>query len=226
MITVVIPSFGRADRIRGVVDNVLFATHTLEKIIVVVEPEQYDEYVKALSNGDLSRVTILANQRSRNYAGAINTSIPWSSRYLFMGADDVVFTKGWDLLVLNTMRALPHIKVVGTNDELNTYVLQGTHSTHSLVDIEYANVPGGVVDGGPGTLLYEGYDHNYCDTEFIGTAKARAVFAPCLSAVVRHNHFTVGRSERDATYDKAYANIDEDARKYLARQPLWVSISR
>jgi len=83
-----------------------------------------------------------------------------------------------------------------------------------------------VVDEGPGSFLHEGYGHNYTDTEFIGTAKARARFRPCLDSVVRHLHQSAGFTPHDATHDKAEATYGADSELYDARRPLWQNLSR
>jgi hypothetical protein len=85
---------------------------------------------------------------------------------VFAGADDLNFQPGWDTAALALMDGW--VQVVGTNDLLNPYVTAGLHATHYLVDRRYLDDVGGVVDQGPGSFLFDGYDHQYTDTEFIG----------------------------------------------------------
>jgi hypothetical protein len=146
--------------------------------------------------------------------------------YVFLAADDLNFHPGWDTEVLRVMNALDHIKVVGTNDLLNGYVERGIHATHYLIDRTYINDPGGVIDGEKGHVLFEGYDHNFTDTEFIGTAKARAVFAPCLTSVVEHMHPVIGKGLADETFAKTQANMGPDGDLYESRKHLWWGLSR
>lgn len=227
MISIIIPSYGRASKIKDVVANIEHATHGPFEIYVVVEKEEYDAYGNALGGHYGPKFVVLINEHSKNYAGAINTAARWSTAdFIFMGADDVTFHPGWDDEALKVMHSLPNIKVVGTNDLWNEYVLEGWHSTHTLVARDYIDSPGGVVYGDPGIVLFEGYDHNYVDTEFIGTAKARAVFQPALKSVVEHRHFTNRKSELDSTYEKGYAKIQEDSALYNSRRELWWNLSR
>jgi hypothetical protein len=116
--------------------------------------------------------------------------------------------------------------VVGTNDLLNPYVLAGSHSTHSLVARWYLDEHGGVVDMGPGSFLPESYDHNFTDTEFIGTAKMRARFRPCLEAVVEHLHVLTGKSPADATHERSVRGFADDSALYDARRDLWFGLTR
>lgn len=225
MIDIIIPSYGRADRAMRVWANVSANTVVEHKVHFVVERFELGAYDEALQPAGRD-VYVWQNTRSPNYAGAVNTAATLTDLpNLFLAADDLTFHRGWDTAVLKVMDAAEHIKVVGTNDLLNTYVLAGHHATHYLISRDYLEDPGGCIDGDPGHVLFEGYSHNYSDTEFIGTAKARAVFAPCLDSVVEHNHFTVGKSEKDDTYAKGYEKIDEDSRLYTSRQPLWWNIA-
>jgi len=226
-IDIIIPSYGRSRLAYEVFRNADAMTEVEHRIIFVVEREELEDYEHKLRNAN-TPVTILVNQRTRSYAGAINTAVgtDFGGDYVFFGSDDLRFHPKWDIYALETMEALCHIKVVGTNDLWNNYVLRGLHSTHHLVDKDYIYSVGGVIDGAKGRALYEGYDHNYVDTEFIGTAKARAVFAPCLDSVVEHLHWTAGKSEKDSTSKKAYANISADSTLYDQRKALWWNLSR
>lgn len=223
MISIIIPSYGRPQQIKAAVENAKSNTMGSNQVIVVAEPEEFAQYSYILNE----TTSLMANDGPPSYGGAINSAIDeFDSDYYFMGADDLNFHRGWDVEALKAMEALPNIKVVGTNDLLNEYVLHGWHSTHSLVDRGYLDGPGGVVDGEAGVALYEGYHHNYVDTEFIGTAKARAVFAPCLTSVVEHNHHTVGKSKVDSTYEKGTRNLQEDHDLYMSRRELWWNLSK
>ena len=230
MISIVIPSYGRSEKIAAVVQNCRDNTTGYNQILVMVEDEQLEEYSDALhAEFDMpwQWLRLFRNTRARGYSGAVNTAIAQASGdYLFFGSDDLNFHPGWDVEAFHRMVSAPHIKVVGTNDLLNEFVLKGWHSTHHLVDRRYLEDPGGVIDGSPGEALYEGYSHNYCDTEFIGTAKARAVFAPCLSSVVEHLHTTVGKSPVDLTSMKNNLHIQRDHDLYMSRRTLWWDLSR
>lgn len=228
MISIIIPSYGRPQQIKAAVENAHAHTTGDHEIVVIIEEEDYEPYIGWIGKLVDSPwwLDVVLNEGPKSYAGAINTGLAYSrGDYLFMGADDLDFHHGWDVEAMHTMLALPTIKVVGTNDLLNEFVLNGWHSTHSLVDRRYLEDPGGVI-GEPGVALFEGYSHNYVDTEFIGTAKARSVFAPCLTSVVEHKHFTVGKSEKDETYEKGYLHLQEDHDLYQSRKHLWQDLSK
>lgn len=229
-----IPTYNRpAERLKSLIDNfrkTAFAEGIrYADIFLLTEEDALNISEVRKLPWILEGVDVLPNQRSRNYAGAINTGVRRlapSYDYLFFGADDILFHQGWLQAALDVFRVSKHTKVVGTNDLLNPYVLKGWHATHYLVDADYLKVEGGIIDGERPDALFEGYSHNFTDTEFIGTAKARAAFLPCLDSVVEHMHWSVGKSERDATAEKAYAGYDTDAALYDERKHLWWDLSR
>lgn len=106
--------------------------------------------------------------------------------------------------------------VIGTNDLGNPRVLAGRHSTHPLVSRRYANEMG-TLDG-PGQVVAEVYDHQYCDDELVLTAQRRAEWAFAREAVVEHLHPFFGKAEMDATYDKAIAKTADDRATFMRRR--------
>jgi glycosyltransferase involved in cell wall biosynthesis len=224
VIAVLIPTFGRASRLADVVQNAHDNTAGDHVVVLAVESEDH-ETISVARGLDCQ---LVINERRPNYSGAITTAYEHTrADYLFAGADDLNFHPGWDEVALSHMDGW--VMVVGTNDLLNPYVTAGTHATHYLVDRRYLDEVGGVVDQGPGSFLFDGYSHQYTDTEFIGTAKMRARFRPCFDSIVEHMHAwsdKPGRAAPDATTSKANARITEDAALYDSRRDLWFSISR
>ena len=93
MIDILIPTFGRSGRIARISEQIHAATVLEHRIVWIVEADDLDS-VDAVPDGDWP----IVNERSRNYAGAINTAFLASrADQVFLGADDVVFHPGWDL---------------------------------------------------------------------------------------------------------------------------------
>ena len=222
MIAVLIPTYGRARRLARVCADVHAGTEVEHRVVFAVEPDDRAS-IDAASELDC---TVVLNEGAANYAGAIGTAYRATDEpFVFAAADDLHFHPGWDHAALSHMDGW--IKVVGTNDLLNPYVADGSHATHYLIDRTYLDDIGGCVDEGPGSFLHEGYDHQYTDTEFIGTAKARARFRPCFDSIVEHLHAWSGKGEPpDATTEKAGARVQQDSELYDSRRELWFSISR
>lgn len=171
------------------------------------------------------------NTRKACYAGALNSGY-WSVdvepdvsgfSYVFAAADDLHFSDGWDEPALATFVAQPQIRVVGTNDLHNPYVLAGEHATAYLIDRRYIDLRGGVVDEPAGIVHCEKYNHNYADTEFIETAKVRGVFAPCLESVVEHLHPVWGCGDWDEGYRRSQQGMARDGEMFAHRQHLWAA---
>jgi glycosyltransferase involved in cell wall biosynthesis len=216
VIDVIIPTLGRPHRLADLAANIDATTVHEHRVVFVIEGTDVAS-VEAVLDLDL---VPLVNRRTPNYQGAVNTAYAETSGdWLFCGADDLVFHDGWDA-------DLSGGRVLGTNDLYNGHVLAGVHSTHSLVQRSYLDQLGGVVDEGPGSFLFEGYDHNFCDTEFIATAKMRAEFVPRLWSVVEHLHPAAGKADFDDTYARSFAEFDADARLFEMRSTLWGAMYR
>lgn len=221
MIAVIIPTYGRADRLARVAANIAENTETAHRVVFAVE---VDDTASIDVAAELD-VDVVVNERKANYSGAITTAyLATPAEHVFAGADDLNFHPGWDIPALALMD--DWTMVVGTNDLLNPYVTAGLHATHYLVDRRYLDEVGGVIDEGPGSFLFDGYDHTYTDTEFIGTAKMRARFRPCFDSVVEHMNAWSPKGEIDATARKTMRAIDADSKLYDSRRDLWFSISR
>jgi hypothetical protein len=250
VIAVLIPTYDRPDRIVGLATQILEVASVPTEVVFVVEADDgrtvaelrsvladmldeqgwkvHPERDLAVYREDGHIISARINEGARNYSGAANTGYRQTEApYLFAGADDIRFGPDWDTNALERMD--DWVMVVGTNDGLNPYVGQGLHATHYLIDRRYLDQIGGTVDGGPGSFLHEGYGHQYTDTEFIGTAKARARFRPCLDSTVEHLHAYSQHPDRaapDATTVKAFATANDDSALYDQRRPLWQELSR
>lgn len=221
-IVVIVPTFQRPGKLAHVASNILANSDTQVTVMFVVERDDRDTAAAADNLCDGVSALYEFNSRKRNYAGAVNSAyrlLPEHATHIFLAADDLDFKSGWDTEALRVLEG--NRKVAGTNDLHNPYVLQGIHATHYLIDMTYLEDPGGVAGEEPGNVLFEGYDHNFTDTEFIDTAKARGMFAPCLESVVEHLHVDWGLSPWDDTYAKGHANMQADLPIFKSREHLW-----
>jgi hypothetical protein len=228
VILVITPTLDRPHKMRAVAENIKAATRSRSHNVFVLEDTDAESIAMAtqLAKEDLSGWCV--NKRKRNFTGALNTgyqvAVHGGTRFthVFNGSDDVVFADGWDLPALAVFAANPALRVVGTNDLHNGAVLSGQSATSYLVDRRYIDEMGGVADQPPGVMQCEEYDHNYTDTEFIDTAKARGLFAPCLESVVEHCHPAWGLAEWDAGYVKSVRGMQADGVLFTSRRHLWV----
>lgn len=211
---ILIPTYGRADRLSSVVNDIRQNTPEPHAVYFIIEKEDILSFNVCIKNG----FKYIFNKYTPSYAGAINTGFEQTHEpYFFLGSDDLHFHKGWLTKCFEKMQN--PIRVVGTNDLLNRDVLSSKTSTHSLVSRQYINEQGGTVDNSY-PVLYE-YKHNYTDWEFIQTARHRGVFTPCLDAVVEHMHPGAKKGPIDETYIKNQATLKEDRATFESRKHLW-----
>lgn len=207
-----IPTFGRADQISSVYENCLESTDEPIKIYFILEKKD----ILSIAVCEMLKYNFIINTGAPKYSACINTAFKQTDEPLFFcAADDLDFQKDW--LKIAKSKLSDQIRVVGTNDLLNNFVALGVHATHFLVKRSYIDKQTGTIDQSF-PVLYE-YDHNYTDTEFIGTARFRNAFAPCLESVVKHVH-----ANRDETTEKTLRNASLDAQLYHSRKHLWREI--
>jgi glycosyltransferase involved in cell wall biosynthesis len=219
-ITVIVPTCGRPHHLGPLVGNILTATRSNCDVVVVAEADDDATRVAAANLDQPSWLVI--NDRVRSYTGALNAGyVHARGDYVVNGSDDLWFDDDWDVPALAVFAARPELRVVGTNDLGNPAVLQGLTATSYLIDRRYLDEVGGVIDQPPGVVQYEGYDHNFTDTEFVATAQARGVFAPCLDSVVEHRHFVHAKAPWDEGYARSHRHAAEDGAIFESRRHLW-----
>lgn len=212
-VAILIPTFGRPHKVESITRNVLASTPNASVYFCVEDDDKATQEAVATTEG----ANLIVNTRTRSYSGAINTGVLETCEpYVFAGADDLFFMPGWFELAEAMMSDT--IKVVGTNDMGNPEVLAGSHATHFLVEREYAFY--GVIDS-PGIMLFEGYDHNWTDKEFVLTAQKRNAYAHCHEAVVEHHHWAWNKAGIDATYSRGMRSEPTDREVFMRRQHLW-----
>lgn len=216
MIAILVPSYKRANRLYQIYENLIQTTVSSFELYFIVEVDDTPSLDAITAHG----FNHFVNERSKSYSGAINHAYKnVSERYLFAGADDLRFHQGWDRYLIELVK---NFAVVASND-LFFPEANGLSSTHYLVSRDYIDSVGGVVDQGPGSFLNEEYRHNYCDTEFVGTAKSRGVFSHCPKSVVEHMHWGNGKAEMDETYQRNHSTLSLDRATFTSREHLWQS---
>lgn len=164
-------------------------------VMVISEPVRFGDY-----------------QRKINF-GYRHTTEP----LIFTGADDIRFSPGW----LDAVREkiIDGAHVVGTNDLGNARVMRGEHATHLVITRRYVKEFGTIDE--PDKVLHEGYPHEFCDDEAVGTAKFRGVWAMALDAHVEHLHPNWGKAPSDELYAAQRQRMIIGRRLYLQRRRLW-----
>lgn len=234
MIDILIPVLNRPQRVMPLVESIMDATEEGFRILFITSSEDIDEQEAVEEATEMySNIGWGCTGRPAgpgDYANKINIgvavgelSIPLVSPWIFTGADDLNFHPGWDTRAYEYMETFEPNKipgVIGTNDLGNGMVMAGRHATHSLVSRDYIRRQGGSWSG-PGQVYYEGYDHQFCDTELVAAAQQRGEWGFARESVVEHMHPFWGKGEQDATYTKGLAMSREDSKLFHERKRMY-----
>jgi glycosyltransferase involved in cell wall biosynthesis len=208
-IAVLIPTFGRPHKLDKLIAN--FKRNSKQSTLYfIIDPidKLSKEKLKPNSN-EYSVLSIKGEyQKAINY-GYKNTKEP----FIFCGADDILFTKGWEEKLLNIMED-EKIMVTGGIDD---WVCSGSgvHTSHPLIRRTYIDDIG-CPQGYKGYIYNPNRQHYHIDIELEQVAWHRGVIKICKECVIEHNHFFNKKAEKDSTYDRSYQLIKSDTEHYLA----------
>jgi hypothetical protein len=219
MIDVLVPVLARARNVAPFVESFRVATPKGSQIHFLCSPGDEEEIAACQESGEHTLIMEWTPERS-DYPRKMNfgfsvTEQPW----ILLGSDDIEFTPGWLNRALRTAKDTK-ASVIATNDMANRQVMSGQFGTHSLVRRAYVEEQGASMDG-PGVLIHEGYDHNFCDRELCHVAEYRGLYAFSEGSHVRHRHPHWKSARMDSTYKKGLRTFREDQALFLSRGHLW-----
>ena len=214
-LAILCPVLGRPHRVAPLLDSIERATPGA-RVLFLADPDDHAELEAIECESIRGDLCVKVDDHGGKYSEKINRGL-WltSESYIFTGADDLVPEPGWFTAAVACLR--DGVQVVGVNDLIERRPARQEHATHFLVARDY--VESGTIDG-PG-LFHEGYDHSWCDNEFIATAKARGVYAYCADSHVRHEHPLNDTAPDDETYRKGREKFHEDRQIFEGRRALW-----
>lgn len=219
MIDILVPVLSRPHNVAPLVESIK-ATTTVAHSIVFLCSLGDDEQIAACREHDVRIEVVPWGAGRSDYPRKMNYGYACTNReFILMGADDLTFLDSWDTRALEIAHATG-VGVVGTNDLANRQVMKGFFSTHALVRRSYIRERGAALEG-PGILVSESYDHNYCDRELCALAMSRNEWAFAQKSQIKHRH-PVWRTERDdATYKKGRQSAIEDQENFYMRCAEW-----
>lgn len=206
-----LPTYHRPHKLAEVAKNIEAVTKNSYTLYFGVEPEDHASYEAAKATGH----QVVTNKYEPGFAGTIQSIYEVSPEPIWMHAnDDFEFLLNWDENPV-AMFDTPQVQVVGVpqNDADRTY------SAVCFARRSYIEEQSGVIDM-PNRVFYP-YHHNYVDTEFTRTAQSRAVWFSSSVPCVIHRHPGIIGGEKDETYKKNDATVEEDKATFDSRQHLW-----
>ncbi len=214
-LVIIVPMLGRPHHVAPLLESI-YANTPDPRVLFVVSPDDYAVHAE-IDRAQVERITV-AYSPIGDYARKINTAYEHTREPLmFLAASDLLFRPGWYQAA--TAHLDERIGVVGTNDLGSQRVIDGQHSTHSLVTRDYVD-QWGTIDQ-QRKVLCELYWHEYVDDEFIETAKFRGAFAAATDSIVEHLHPNWGKAETDPLYAAQRSRMARGVRIYRRRRHLW-----
>lgn len=211
MIDILIPTYRRPHALQRVVDNIKETTTVPHRIVFIYEKDDRGSGIAARLTG----ADALENPWEPSFSNSLQAGYEVTKSPFFLPAnDDFDFQQGWDIAALDAMGD-QWVQAVGIYD--------GAHSCDAITLIRrsYIEQQSGVADM-PNRVFYP-YNHNYVDTEFAQTAKARGVFKAVPESVIVHKHPSWGLAENDETYSKNQRTLSEDGATFNSRAHLWAT---
>lgn len=210
-LVVLVPVLRRPHRVKPLLDSIRATTPGDPRVLFIADPTDFEEQ-RAIHDEGGELLLIDGNYAKKINAGVRVTNEP----LIFLGADDLNFHAGWLEAAVAELQG--DFGVIGTNDLCNRRVMDGEHSTHSLVARWYTAL--GTIDD-PSRLLHEGYPHEFVDDEFVETAKRRGAYAHAHDSLVEHLHPMVGKAPMDELYAGQRHRMRSGRRIFHSRRPLW-----
>lgn len=218
MIDILIPVLDRPQNVRPLIKS-MQVTKTPYSPIFICSPGDDEEIAAVEESGERYLIVDWTPEKS-DYTKKMNLGFRSTENpFVLLGSDDIDFKPGWDKEAL-AVAEKTGAGVVATNDCANPGVKRGIFGTHCLVRRSYVEQEGGSFDG-PGYLMHEGYDHNWCDRELCDLAHARGQYAFAEKAHIVHRHPNWGSAEMDSTYRKGLSSFRIDGRLFSKRARLW-----
>jgi hypothetical protein len=219
VIDVLLPVLGRPHRVAPLLENLALSTSVPLRIRFLCSAGDRQEIAAVKSEvskrPDVDFMLLDHPPAQGQYAKKINLGYRESEHpWLFLGADDIHFHQGWAEIALEAAGERFH--VISFNDKMNYFVRQGLLATHSLIRRSYADDPGASLEG-PGSIYYEGYNHNFVDCELSVLARDRGVFRFVRAATIEHLHPLAKRAPMDDTYMVGLADFDVDRATFVER---------
>ena len=222
-VSILVPTLGREEFLPALLATIIESTEVAWELVFVLDCGDVPSW-KAVTHlaGEAPDGAVVVVAKNGTYPAKTNAGYRAScAPFVLPTADDVVFKSGWDAALEEFHD--PEVCVVGTND-----LSPNSHAGHATMPIlrrTYVDEPGASF-GEPGKVFFEGYRHNYVETEICELARHREVWSYCEAAVIEHLHPSWGKREVDDTDAVGNLNgMSGDEELFWERCAVWTSRS-
>lgn len=193
------PSRGRAYKSFNTTNKWLSnATSDVELIVSIDENDSSkEEYIK-LYDGK-----VIVNNNKSSVEAVNNAAKASTGDILIVVSDDTDCPQNWDKLILSAVEGKTDF-VLKVYDGIQKWII-----TMPIIDRDYYNRFGYV--------YYPEYSHMFCDTEFTHVADVTRKVIWRNDIMFRHNHYSVGRAQRDQISIVADSTAEYGSKVYLRR---------
>jgi hypothetical protein len=214
-VVILIPVLRRPHNVVPLLESIEFAgNHAYLFLASPGDEEEIAELERAGANYEVVSFPLADGDYARKINYGAQQAAKCGAEFIFTGADDLLFHEDW---FDNAMAVtLPKHGVIGTNDLANPRVMEGKHSTHSIVRLSYVEEHGTVDERGK--VLHEGYPHEFVDDELVWTARRRGAWVWARDSHVEHMHPHFRKVATDEIYDRHEVRMRQGRRVWDRRR--------
>jgi glycosyltransferase involved in cell wall biosynthesis len=200
VIAVLVPTYKRSSRLKDFIQN--FKDNSSQATLYFIITPDDKETKECLDELGYSHYFVVEGE----YVAAINYGFKNTEEpFVLCAADDIEFTKDWDMRLLSEMKD-PRINVAGGIDDW-LISQSGVHISHPLIRRSYIK----------DDLYHPGYKHYMCDIEFVQRSWKDNCIKIIHETLLHHRHPEVKTAEEDETYLHSRVNLDADWQIYMSR---------
>lgn len=203
-VAALIPTYHRADKLADFIKN-FNDTSSSSHLYFIITP---DDQATKKTLQELNQDYFICDGE---YVASINTGFDFTKEeFVLCAADDVVFSPGWDSVLLQMADRNPDKHVFGGVDEWRISMTQ-KHISHPFIRRNHFSSP----------LYHPEYIHYMCDIEF----EQRAFLEDCVMVTPRvligHPHTVTAHLDQktwDETYKRSFSKIGHDQSLFNRRK--------
>ena len=197
------PSRGRAEKAKRTYDNWINKSSGKLDIEYILSTDMSDFAEPYMRSFGVTFKTETTNYNNNLVDATNNGAKKTTGDLIVLISDDFDCPENWDLLLLDAVKGKQDF-VLKTFDGIQKWIV-----TLPIMDrIYYEN---------QGYIYYPEYQHMFCDTDMTHKASLEGKLIVRNDLVFTHNHYSIGKSEKDCVNTKADLTWNQGEKVYLER---------